>query len=98
MSIDKETIRRVARLARIKIEEESIEPTVKKLQSVMGLVEQLAEVDTDNVEPLRNVVDIKLKLRNDEITDGNCQEKVLANAPEHTQGFYVVPKVIETAE
>lgn len=95
MSIDKQTILKVANLARIEITDADAEETQKKLDKILGFVEQLALVNTDNVEPLASVVDIDLRLRPDVINDGDCQDKVLANAPEAMQGFFVVPKVVE---
>lgn len=95
MSMDEQTVRKVARLANIEIQDNQIEKIGKEISGILQWVEQLAEVDTDNVEPLANVVNIDLKLRKDEVTDGACADKVLANAPEETQGFFVVPKVVE---
>lgn len=95
MSIDKQTVLKVANLNRLAIDDAQAEKWVPELNKIMGFIEQLSEVDTDGVEPLANVVDIPLRLRKDEVTDGNCQDKVLANAPESMQGFYVVPKVVE---
>lgn len=95
MSIDKQTVLKVANLNRLAVSDEQAEILAPELGKIMGFVEQLAEVDTDGVEPLANVVDIPLRLRKDEVTDGDCQDKVLANAPESMQGFFVVPKVVE---
>ncbi len=95
MSMDKDTIRKVARLANIEIKDEEVDAIGTQLSGILQWVEQLSEVDTDDVEPLANVVNIDLKLRKDEVTDGNYAEKVLANAPEETQGFFVVPKIVE---
>jgi aspartyl-tRNA(Asn)/glutamyl-tRNA(Gln) amidotransferase subunit C len=95
MSIDKQTVLKVANLARIEVTDSEAENMVGKLDKIIGFVEQLSEVDTDNVEPLANVVDIELRLREDVVTDGDCQDKVLANAPESMEGFFVVPKVVE---
>lgn len=95
MSIDKQTVLKVANLSRIEVTDSEAEDMVGKLDKIIGFVEQLSEVDTDNVEPLANVVDIDLRLREDVVSDGNCQDKVLANAPESMEGFYVVPKVVE---
>lgn len=95
MSLDKETVKKVASLARIRMEDEELERMAPQLSKIIGFVEQLSEIDTDNVEPLANVVDITLPLREDGVTDGDCVEKVLANAPEETQGYFVVPKVVE---
>ena len=95
MSIDKQTVLKVANLARIEVTDSEAEAMVGKLDKIIGFVEQLSEVDTDNVEPLANVVDIDLRLREDVVSDGDCQDKVLANAPESLEGFFVVPKVVE---
>lgn len=93
--MDKQTVKKVARLARIRLNDEQVEKLVQPLSNIMGFVEQLGEVDTDNVEPQASVVDITLPLREDVANDGDCPEKVLANAPEQTQEFFVVPKVVE---
>lgn len=95
MSLDKNTVKKVASLARIRMSDEELERMAPQLSKIIGFVEQLGEVNTDAVEPLANVVDITLRLREDEITDGNYADKILANAPEHTQGFFVVKKVVE---
>jgi len=93
--MDKETVAKVARLSALEMSDAQMEKFVPQLNKIMGFIEQLSQVDTENVEPLANVVNIELALRADEVTDGNCAEKVLANAPEETQGFFVVPKVVE---
>jgi aspartyl-tRNA(Asn)/glutamyl-tRNA(Gln) amidotransferase subunit C len=93
--MDIDTVKKVARLARLELDEGELEAARVKLNNIMAFVEQLSEVDTDNVEPLANVVDIKLRLRADEVTDGGMQDDVLANAPEALEGFFVVPKVVE---
>lgn len=93
--MDIDTVRKVARLARLDLSESELEAARIKLSTIMKFVEQLGEVNTDNVEPLANVVDIKLRLREDEVTDGGIQADVLANAPEAMEGFFVVPKVVE---
>ncbi len=95
MSLDEQTVRKVARLANIEIQDDDVDRIGTQLSGILQWVEQLGEVDTDNVEPLANVVNIDLHLREDEVTDGDCADKVLANAPEETQGFFVVPKVVE---
>lgn len=95
MSITKETVLKVANLNRLAIDDAKAEAMVGDFEKILGFVEQLSEVDTDGVAPLANVVDSKLRLRKDEVTDGNCQDAVLANAPEAVQGFYAVPKVVE---
>jgi aspartyl-tRNA(Asn)/glutamyl-tRNA(Gln) amidotransferase subunit C len=95
MSITPDTVRKVARLARIKVPEAEIDTLTGELAKIMGWVEQLNEVDTKGVEPLASVVDAALALRADVVTDGNQQAKVLQNAPEQAAGFFVVPKVVE---
>jgi aspartyl-tRNA(Asn)/glutamyl-tRNA(Gln) amidotransferase subunit C len=95
MPIDRATVAKVARLARIRVTDEEIDRYAPQLDNIMKFVEQLGEVNTDNVAPLASVVDIDLKLREDKVTDGGIQEAVLANAPEALEGFFVVPKVVE---
>lgn len=95
MSLDKDAVRKVAGLARIKMSDAELDQAGEKLNNIINFVEQLSEVDTDNVEPLPSPVNIKLKLRKDEVTDGGYAEDVLKNAPEELEGFYVVPKVVE---
>ena len=93
--IDLDTAKKIARLSRLHMDDDEAAQRAKALTGILTWVEQLHEVDTDNVEPLRNVADIELALRVDAVTDGDCAEAVLSNAPEETQGFYVVPKVVE---
>lgn len=93
--MDIQTVKKVATLARLEMNESELEAVRAKLGNIMKFVEQLGEVNTDNVEPLANVVDIKLRLREDIVNDGNMQDKVLANAPETMEGFFVVSKVVE---
>ncbi len=93
--MDLKTVKKVATLARLEMNDKELEAVRAKLGNIMKFVEQLGEVNTDKVEPLANVVDIKLRLREDEVTDGGIQAKILANAPEATAGFFVVPKVVE---
>ena len=95
VSMDKETVRKAARLGRIEIAEADLDGWAKQLSGILKWIEQLQEVNTDNVEPLANVVDIELHLREDEQTDGGDPGKVLSNAPETVEGYYVVPKVVE---
>ncbi len=94
-TLNKQDVTKVANLARIKMKDEELETYAAQLSNIIGFVEQLEEVDTDNVEPLASVVDIALSLRKDDITDGGYPEKILANAPETLEGFFVVPKVVE---
>ncbi len=93
--MDIETVRKVARLARLKVTEDDLNRYGPQLTNILKFVEQLDEVDTASIEPLANVVDISLRLREDEVTDGGIQSEVLANAPEKMEGFFVVPKVVE---
>ena len=93
--MDLKTAKKVATLARLEMPDSELEVVCAKLGNIMKFVEQLGEVNTDNVEPLANVVDIQLRLREDKVDDGGQQEKVLANAPESMEGFFVVPKVVE---
>ena len=95
MPIDKATVANIARLARIFVAEEKRQALAGELSNILGWVEQLGEVDTDDVAPMTSVVEMRLPERDDVITDGDCRDDVLANAPETEAGFYVVPKVIE---
>jgi len=95
MSVNIEQVRHIAKLARIAMSDAEVEALVPELNAIIGWVEQLAAVDTDGVEPLTAVIDLKLRLREDKVTDGNVRDAVLANAPEAEHGFFAVPKVIE---
>ncbi|MAY98993.1 MAG: Asp-tRNA(Asn)/Glu-tRNA(Gln) amidotransferase GatCAB subunit C [Micavibrio sp.] len=95
MSISPQEAKRIAKLARIGISDAEADKIGPELSNILGWIEQLSEVNTDNVEPLANVANIDLKKRKDEVTDGNIQQDVLANAPESLEGYYVVPKVVE---
>jgi aspartyl-tRNA(Asn)/glutamyl-tRNA(Gln) amidotransferase subunit C len=95
MSVSHEQVRHIASLARIAMSEEELERLVPELNHILGWVEQLGEVDTDGVEPLATVIEQKLRLRDDVVTDGNIRDDVLANAPDAQHGFFAVPKVIE---
>ena len=95
MSIDKATVARIASLARIHIAEDRRQALAGELSKILGWVEQLSEVDTDHVAPMTSVVEVRLPERDDVITDGDCREDILANAPQTEGGFFVVPKVVE---
>ena len=95
MAIDTETVKRVAFLSRLKVEDEKIEATKEEFNKILNWIEELNEVNTDNVEPLISVNDTTLRLREDQITDGNYQEAVLANAPDKEYDYFAVPKVVE---
>lgn len=94
-NIDKATVAKIARLARIKIEEDKLEPLAGELNNILGWVEQLSEVNTDDIEPMSSVVDAKLRWREDTVNDGAKADSVLKNAPNAEYGFFAVPKVIE---
>ena len=95
MSVDANQVRHVAKLARLALGDAEIERMVPELNNILGWVEQLGEVDTDGVEPLTAVIDVKLRLRDGVVNDGDCRDAVLKNAPDAQHGFFAVPKVIE---
>ncbi len=95
MAVDRDTVARVAQLARIRVPEGEVERLAGELSKIIGFVEQLNEVDTAGVAPVASVANIHLRWRADEVTDGNCAEDVLANAPDARDGYFTVPKVIE---
>lgn len=95
MSVSKDDVRKVARLSRIAVPEERLEPLAEELNGILGWIEQLNEVDIEGVEPMTSVVDAKLPLREDKVTDGNIRDQVLENAPKSDEGFFVVPKSVE---
>lgn len=95
MSLDEATVARIARLARIEVDPEKRTALASELSNIMGWIEQLNEVDTSDVSPMTSVGEAKLALRNDEVSDGDKVEKILANAPEQQDGHFVVPKVVE---
>ena len=95
MSIDIETARKVAHLARIKVEEDRLPALAQEFSTILDFIEQLNEVDVDGVEPMVSVTPMRLKRRVDEVTDGGYPDKVLSNAPDAREGFFAVPKVVE---
>ena len=95
MSIDKETARRVAHLARIEVADAELDALAGELNGILNFMEQLGEVDVDGVEPMTSVTPMSLYRRKDEITDGGMADKVLKNAPDAREGFFAVPKVVE---
>jgi aspartyl-tRNA(Asn)/glutamyl-tRNA(Gln) amidotransferase subunit C len=95
MAVDKTTVAHIAKLARIRIPEAQQEALARELNSILGWVEQLGELDTQGVAPMTSVVDVRLAKRADAVTDGDCRDRVIANAPETEHGFFIVPKVIE---
>ena len=95
MSLDAATIRRIASLARIHVDDAEVATLQIELNSILGWIEQLNEVNVDGVEPLTGAAQMALKMREDVVTDGGYVEKVLVNAPERAGNFYAVPKVVE---
>ena len=95
MALDKDTVRRIARLARIEVAEEQLDGLAGELSNILGWIEQLSELDTEGVEPMTSVVEMRPPRREDKVTDGGCSDKILANAPEPAHGFFAVPKVVE---
>ena len=95
MSITKETVKKLGRLARLHIEEQDLEAKAEEVNGIMGWIEQLNEVDVEGVEPMTSVVEATLPMRDDVVTDGNIQDQILANAPKSEDGFFVVPKSVE---
>jgi len=95
MAIDAATVRKVARLARIAQPEDKLEPLAKELSAIMAWIEQLAEVDTDGVEPMTSAVHMPIPMRQDVVTEGGDPEVVLSNSPKRVGDFFVVPKVVE---
>ena len=95
MSLDIETARRVAKLARIQVDPAELPELAEKLSGILTFMEQLNEVDVTGIEPMTSVTPMRLKRRKDEVTDGNMQDLVLKNAPDAREGFFAVPKVVE---
>jgi aspartyl-tRNA(Asn)/glutamyl-tRNA(Gln) amidotransferase subunit C len=95
MSLDAATVRRIAQLARIRVEDQDLPRLQAELNGILGWIEQLNEVNVDSVEPLTGAIRMALKMREDVVTDGGYPEKVLSNAPERIGDFYAVPKVVE---
>lgn len=95
MALDKAAVKRIARLARIAVPEAELEPLAGELSGILTWIEQLDEVDTKGVAPMTSVVEVTLPMRDDVVTDGGIRDKVLANAPQATAGFFAVPKVVE---
>ncbi|RUU51592.1 Asp-tRNA(Asn)/Glu-tRNA(Gln) amidotransferase subunit GatC [Mesorhizobium sp. M2C.T.Ca.TU.002.02.1.1] len=95
MSVDLQTVKRVARLARIAVSEEGAERMTGELNAILGFVEQLNEVDVSGVEPMTSVTPMEMKKRQDVVTDGNKPADIVANAPATEENFFLVPKVVE---
>ncbi len=95
MSVDIATVKRVARLARIAVDEDDAGRMAGELNTILGFVEQLSEVDVTGVEPMTSVIPMQMKKRQDGVTDGNKPADIVANAPASDEGFFLVPKVVE---
>jgi aspartyl-tRNA(Asn)/glutamyl-tRNA(Gln) amidotransferase subunit C len=95
MSVDLQTVKRVAHLARIAVSEEDAERMTGELNAILGFVEQLNEVDVSGVEPMTSVTPMEMKKRQDVVTDGNKASDIVANAPATEENFFLVPKVVE---
>jgi len=95
MPLDKDTVRKIATLARVRVDDDALDSLAGELNNILGWVEQLSEVDTEGVEPMTSVVAAEPFKRPDKVNDGDRVDEVLANAPEEADHFFVVPKVIE---
>ncbi len=95
MSVDAETVRRVAHLARIAVADEEVEHLQDELNAILAFVEQLAEVDVEGIEPMTSVTPMAMKMRKDEVTGGGIVDAIMANAPAREDHFFLVPKVVE---
>jgi aspartyl-tRNA(Asn)/glutamyl-tRNA(Gln) amidotransferase subunit C len=95
MSVDSDTVRRVARLARIAVAEDEVDSLRGELNAILAFVEQLSEVNVEGVEPMTSVTPMAMKMREDKVTDGGIADDIIANAPAHEHHFFVVPKVVE---
>ncbi len=95
MSVDQATVRRIARLARIKVREDEIAPLQSELNAILAFVEELANVNVDGVEPMTSVIPMRLPLREDSVTDGNIPALITGNAPASEDGYFAVPRVVE---
>ena len=95
MSIDKDTVKHISKLARISLDENKVESLSKDLTSIMKFIENLNKLNTDKTTPLTSIINASLKSRKDEVKDGKIREQILKNSPEKNDEFFVVPKVIE---
>jgi aspartyl-tRNA(Asn)/glutamyl-tRNA(Gln) amidotransferase subunit C len=95
MSIDKETIKHISKLARISLDEKKVDNLSKDLSSIIKFIERLNKLNTDDIKPLTSIIDASLKFRKDEILEGKIREQILKNSPEKNDEFFVVPKVVE---
>ena len=95
MSIDKDTVKHISKLARIALDEKKINSLSKDLSSIMKFIEKLNELNTDKITPLTSMINTSLKSREDEVKDGKIRDQILKNSPEKNEEFFVVPKVLE---
>ena len=95
MSIDKNTVKHISKLARISLDESKISSLSKDLSSIMKFIEKLQKLDTEKTKPLTSMIEASLKSRKDEVKDGKIRDQILKNSPESNEEFFVVPKVIE---
>ena len=95
MSIDKDTVKHIAKLARISLDEKKINSLSKDLSSIMKFIEKLDELNTDKTSPLTSIINASLRTREDEVKDGKIRDQILKNSPDKNEEFFVVPKVIE---
>lgn len=95
MSLDPATVRRIASLARIRVEDDQIARLQSELNGILGWIEQLNEIDVTDIEPLTGASQMAMKMRADAVTDGGITDKILANAPDSANGYFAVPKVVE---
>ncbi len=95
MSIDKDTVKHISKLARISLDEKNVDSLSKDLTSIMKLIETLNKLNTDKTAPLTSIINASLKSRKDEVKDGKIRDQILKNSPEKNDEFFVVPKVIE---
>ena len=95
MSIDKNQVKKVAKLSRILLDDKSLESISNDLASILKFVEQLNKLDTENVKPLNSIVDKSLEPRKDQVNDGNVKQEILKNSPDKNEDFFIVPKVVE---
>jgi aspartyl-tRNA(Asn)/glutamyl-tRNA(Gln) amidotransferase subunit C len=95
MSVDAETVRRVAHLARIAVAEDEVANLQGELNAILAFVERLSQINVEGVEPMTSVMPMAMKVRTDVVTDGNKPDDVIRNAPAHENHFFLVPKVVE---
>ena len=95
MSIDKDTVKHISKLARISLDENKVESLSKDLTSIMKFIENLNKLNTDKTTPLTSIINASLKSRKDEVKDGKIRDQILKNSPEKNEEFFVVPKVVE---